>query len=75
MPDTLELAPRVTCPMLYLRGDQEDPARYPADAFHDRAGGPCEVDIIPACDEFYRGREPSVIDRITTWIGKTFPKQ
>ena len=73
MPDTLELAPRVTCPVLYLRGDQESPANYPAEAFRDRAGGPCEVNIIPNCDHFYRGREDAVIDRVTAWLRKTLP--
>jgi hypothetical protein len=31
-----------------------------------------KVDVIPDRDH---GREAAVIDRITTWIGKTFPKQ
>ena len=29
MPDTLELAPRVTCPVLYLRGDKENRRNLP----------------------------------------------
>ncbi len=57
MPDILELAPRVRCPVLYLRGDQESAETYPAEAFQARAGGPCEVQIIPDCDHFYNGRE------------------
>jgi pimeloyl-ACP methyl ester carboxylesterase len=73
MPDTLELAPQVTCPVLYLRGDQENPANYPAEAFQARAGGPCEVDIIPDCDHFYRGQEDAVIARVTAWLRKTLP--
>src|SRR3954453_11902517 len=47
MPDILELAPRIRCPVLYLRGDQESAENYPAEAFQARAGGACEVAIIP----------------------------
>jgi pimeloyl-ACP methyl ester carboxylesterase len=71
MPDILDLAPRITCPVLYLRGDQESAENYPAEKFRDRAAGPCEVDIIPDCDHFYRGREDAVIDRVTAWLRKT----
>jgi pimeloyl-ACP methyl ester carboxylesterase len=73
MPDTLELAPSIACPVLYLRGDQENPETYPAEAFRDRAAGPCEVDIIPDCDHFYRGRQDAVIQRVTAWLRKTLP--
>ncbi|MEA2738915.1 MAG: hypothetical protein QOH05_2222 [Acetobacteraceae bacterium] len=73
MPDILELAPAVKCPVLYLRGDQESAENYPAEAFQARAGGPCEVDIIPNCDHFYRGREAAVIDRVTAWLRNRFP--
>jgi pimeloyl-ACP methyl ester carboxylesterase len=73
MPDMLELAPRITCPALFLRGDQESADNYPAEAFKARSGGPCEVDIIPGCDHFYRGREDAVIERVTGWLGRTFP--
>jgi pimeloyl-ACP methyl ester carboxylesterase len=73
MPDILELAPAVKCPVLYLRGDQESAENYPAEAFQARAGGPCDVDIIPNCDHFYRGREAAVIDRVTAWLRNRFP--
>jgi pimeloyl-ACP methyl ester carboxylesterase len=73
MPDILDLAPRVACPVLYLRGDQESAENYPAEQFQARAGGPCEVDIIPNCDHFYRGREDAVIERVTAWLNKTLP--
>jgi pimeloyl-ACP methyl ester carboxylesterase len=73
MPDILELAPRVTCPVLYLRGDQESAENYPAEAFQARVGGPCEVQIIPHCDHFYNGREAEVSGRVTSWLAKTLP--
>jgi pimeloyl-ACP methyl ester carboxylesterase len=73
MPDIVELAPEVKCPVLYLRGDQESPENYPAEAFQARVGGKCEVDIIPECDHFYRGREQAVIDRVTAWLKRALP--
>jgi pimeloyl-ACP methyl ester carboxylesterase len=73
MPDTLQLAPSIKCPVLYLRGDQEDPETYPAEAFRDRAAGPVEVAIIPNCDHFYRRQEAPVIECVTTWLRKTLP--
>jgi len=73
MPDILELAPQVRCPVLYLRGDQEGADNYPAEAFQARAGGPCEVQIVPNCDHFYVGREAAVIERVTAWLARTLP--
>jgi pimeloyl-ACP methyl ester carboxylesterase len=73
MPDILELAPRIHCPVLYLRGDHESAENYPAEAFKARAGGICDVDIIPDCDHFYKGREDAVIERVTAWLARTFP--
>ena len=68
MPDVLDLAPRVRCPVLYIRGGLEDRDTYPAEAFQARAGGPCDVEIIPGCDHFYNGREDAVIQRVTAWL-------
>lgn len=70
-PDILELAPGITCPVLYARGDQEDRGLYPAEEFQRLAGGPCEVDIIPDCGHFYVGREDDVSARIAAWLAKT----
>lgn len=74
MPDILELAPRVRCPVLYLRGDQESADNYPAETFQARAGGTCEVQVIPDCDHFYNGQESAVIERVTAWLAKTLPR-
>lgn len=73
MPDMLELAPRVRCPVLYIRGDEESAATYPAEAFQARSGGPCEVQIVPNCDHFYKGREATVTERVVEWLRKTLP--
>lgn len=68
MPEILDLAPLVKCPVLYIRGDQESVENYPAEAFRDRAGGPCDVAIIPDCDHFYRGRDDAIITTVTRWL-------
>ena len=67
-PSTLELAPRITCPVLYLRGDQEPAAMYPAEEFARRAGGPCDVRIVESCDHFYNGREDAVAALVADWL-------
>jgi len=67
-PDILEHAPRVRCPVLYLRGDREPRALYPAEAFADLSGGPCKVEIVPDCDHFYAGREDAVSMIVCSWL-------
>jgi pimeloyl-ACP methyl ester carboxylesterase len=68
MPDALELAPRVTCPVLCIRGDKEDRDTYPAEAFAARAGGRCDVEIVPDCDHFYVGREAAITHLVADWL-------
>jgi len=68
MPDVLALAPRITCPVLYLRGDQESPEQYPAERFCALAGGPAEAVVLPDCDHFYRGREAAVTAAVVAWL-------
>jgi pimeloyl-ACP methyl ester carboxylesterase len=70
-PDLLEAAPRITCPVLYVRGDREPRELYPAESFAQRAAGPCTVRIVPDCDHFYRGREAAVAELVTRWLAET----
>jgi pimeloyl-ACP methyl ester carboxylesterase len=70
-PDTLELAPKVKCPTLYIRGDREPRASYPAEDFKARAGGSCTVEIVPDCDHFYNGREAAVGEIVSSWLTQT----
>jgi len=67
-PDILELAPRIACPTLYLRGDKELRDLYPAEEFARRAKSPCEVQIVPGCDHFYVGREEEIAGRVSRWL-------
>jgi pimeloyl-ACP methyl ester carboxylesterase len=71
LPDTLGLAPNIACPSLFVRGDQEDPARYPAEAFKRLSRGDCSVEIVPDCDHFYRGREGAVAALVAAWLART----
>jgi pimeloyl-ACP methyl ester carboxylesterase len=57
-PDILELAPKIRCPVLYLRGDKEPRDLYPAEEFAKRTN--CRVEIVADCDHFYNGREDAV---------------
>jgi pimeloyl-ACP methyl ester carboxylesterase len=68
LPDTLALAPKIACPSLFVRGDQEDAARYPAEAFQKLSPGECRVEIVSECDHFYRGREDEVAALVASWL-------
>jgi pimeloyl-ACP methyl ester carboxylesterase len=68
MPDVLELAPSIQCPTLFIRGDQEDPETYPAEAFRERAGSRCDIAIVPDCDHFYVGRETAICELVADWL-------
>jgi len=70
-PDILELAPKIRCPVLYLRGDQEPNDLYPAEEFARHCGGKCTVEIVPQCDHFYLGREAEISRRVTAWLRGT----
>jgi pimeloyl-ACP methyl ester carboxylesterase len=74
LPDVLALAPRVTCPVLYIRGDKEPAHIYPAEEFAARAGGPCDVRIVKDCDHFYGGREDEVAGIVTGWLADVLAK-
>ena len=71
VPDIVALAPRVNCPVLAIRGDEEDRDRYPAEEFQAAAGGPCRVEIVPRCDHFYNGREDAVAGIVSSWLAST----
>jgi pimeloyl-ACP methyl ester carboxylesterase len=70
-PDTLALAPKVKCPSLFVRGDQEPRDAYPAEEFRAHAGGRCTVEIVPDCGHFYNGREETVGALVASWLGRT----
>lgn len=73
-PDVLEHAPRVQCPVLYLRGDREPRELYPAEAFSRLSGGPCKVEIVPDCDHFYAGHEDAVSTIVCSWLANALKR-
>lgn len=73
-PDVLEHAPRVACPVLYLRGEREPRELYPAEAFSRLSGGPCKVEIVPDCDHFYAGREDAVSTIVCSWLANALKR-
>jgi pimeloyl-ACP methyl ester carboxylesterase len=68
MPEVLDLASSIKCPVLYVRGDQEPRDPYPAEDFCARAGGRCDVVIVPNSDHFYNGQEAVVIRIVSDWL-------
>ena len=75
VPDILELAPSIACPVLYLRGDREPRELYPAEEFSTRAAGHCTVKIVPDCDHFYAGREAEIAAHVCAWLRMTGMRQ
>ena len=71
IPDTIALASSIHCPVLAIRGDQEERDRYPAEEFQAACGGDCEVSIVPDCDHFYNLREDRVSETVANWLKKT----
>jgi pimeloyl-ACP methyl ester carboxylesterase len=71
VPDLVENARRIRCPVLFIRGDQEPQDNYPAERFKENCAGPCEIAIIPDCDHFYVGAEERVSQIVTDWLDRT----
>lgn len=67
-PDLLENAKKITCPVLFIRGDQEPNENCPTEDFAKNCPGPCEVAIIPKCDNFLCWGEDKVSKLVTEWL-------
>jgi len=65
--DILALAPRITCPSLYVRGDQEE-ATFPGERFAELSGGPGASVVVPDCENFYNGREDVVTGMVCDFL-------
>lgn len=70
LPRLLDLAHAIGCPVLFLRGDQEDRDLYPAEQFAEKAGGPVDVVNVPGADHFYTGLEDRVGELVTRWLDR-----
>jgi pimeloyl-ACP methyl ester carboxylesterase len=73
LPDIFDLAPRIACPVLSLRGDQEPADLYPVEEFKRRAGGPCDIEIVRNCGHFYVDREAAVTEVVVNWLTRVRP--
>ena len=71
VPDLVENAKRVRCPVLFVRGDHEPVANYPAEIFKANCPSPCDIAIVPNCDHFYVGAEERVTNAVTEWLSRT----
>jgi pimeloyl-ACP methyl ester carboxylesterase len=72
-PRTVEMAPDVRCPSIFIKGREESDERYPAEEFREASGGPCEVVQIPDCDHWYNGHDDEVCELIAGWLTRTLP--
>ncbi|MFP6713174.1 MAG: alpha/beta hydrolase [Rhodospirillales bacterium] len=70
VPGILENAPKITCPVLYLKGNDEPDDLYPTKAFQEKCSGPCDVEILDGCDHFYNGFEDKVAEIIAAWLSE-----
>jgi alpha/beta superfamily hydrolase len=68
-PDLLAHAAKVSCPSLFVCGDQEPSENYPADAFCRITQGPSEVTYVPESGHFYDGKENFVGKTVANWLG------
>ena len=73
VPDTIELAKKITCPVLAIRGELEEKERYPAEEFQLACKGPCDVEIISDCDHFYNAKENVISNTVTSWLLTKLP--
>ena len=68
VPDVLELAPRIACPSLFVKGTAEDEQLYPADRFRERTAGPCDVIRLDGCDHWYNGFDERTGELVRDWL-------
>lgn len=71
VPDIIALAPRIKCPVLYLRGGKEISERFPGEELCRHIASPCRVEVVPDCDHFYNGCEGVVADIVASWLAET----
>jgi pimeloyl-ACP methyl ester carboxylesterase len=67
-PDLVEMATRISCPTLFVRGSLEPADLYPAEEFASRAPGPVEIRVLEGCDHYYVGCEERVAGTVVDWL-------
>ncbi|WP_022885458.1 alpha/beta hydrolase [Glaciibacter superstes] len=69
-PVLLEDARSVECPVLFIRGSEEDPDTYPAEAFQRIANVPVEIRIVEGSNHFYENCENEVAEIVIDWLAE-----
>lgn len=67
-PAILDLAPHITCPVLYLVGSEEPTDLYPAHEFARRARVPVDVVTLEGSGHYYTGHEEAVAELVADWL-------
>lgn len=68
-PDLIEMADRITCPTLFVRGALEPADLYPAEEFSSRSQAAVDIRVIEGCDHYYVGYEEQVAEMVVDWLG------
>jgi pimeloyl-ACP methyl ester carboxylesterase len=68
LPHLIEEAPKIKCPVLFIRGDQEPKNLYPAEAFKNACNSTVDIVIIENSNHFYVSAENTVKKIICDWI-------
>ena len=68
LPDLIEEASKINCPVLFIRGEKEPKDLYPAEAFKNECNAPVDIVIIEQSDHFYVGFEDLVTKVICNWL-------
>jgi pimeloyl-ACP methyl ester carboxylesterase len=69
LPDILELAPEVQCPVLTFRASTEPDTLFPIHEFQRLCRGQCTAHTIEDTDHFYKNAEDYVGAAMIKWLG------
>ena len=68
LPSLIEEAPKINCPVLFVRGEKEPEDLYPAEIFKKKCNTQVDIAIIDNSDHFYVGHEDIVSRVICDWL-------
>lgn len=71
VPDLVESAARVQCPILGIRGSLEPIDAYPIERVREAAGGRAVAAIVEGGDHYYAGREREAGELVAGWLTET----
>lgn len=71
VPDLVESAARVSCPILAIRGSLEAVDSYPIERVREATGSRARTAIIEGGDHYYTGHEAEAGELVATWLAET----